>query len=146
MSQTEDQPTILVVEDNPDDIVLLELAAEEACPGVAFVFKTDGLAALAYLNGEGRPSRKRPVPRAVVVDARLPNIDGFTMVQRIRQVPGMERARILLWTDGREPDFAEQARQAGADEAMFKRASFHELLEVVGRICELARTATSTRA
>jgi two-component system, response regulator len=140
MSETDGQaPVVLVVEDNPDDTVLLDLAAKEVCPEVEFVFMSDGLAALAYLRGEEGRDPRRPPPRVVVVDARLPNIDGFTMVRRIRQISALRQVKVLLWTDGRESDFEEQARRAGADEAMFKRGSFHELVQAVARICELAK-------
>lgn len=138
------EKTVLVVENNPDDIYLLDLAAKETCPEISFVFVPDDAEALAYLEGEGEFGRRRTgLPDLLLLDVRLVPRDRFTVVQRIRERADWANLKVLLWTDGAEPAFEDWAMQAGANVAMRKPFSFAELMSEVKRICDLAQASNS---
>ncbi len=134
--------TVLVVEDNPDDTLLLQVAAREACPDIGFHFVEDGVEALAYLKGEGkyRNRQAHPFPSVLLVDLRLPRLSGVQVLEHVRGLPAHDGLKLLAWSDGTDPHAAELAREAGA-EFIPKPTLFRELVERVGRICEQARRA-----
>ena len=76
-------PPILLVEDNPDDLELTQLALRAAKVANALVVARDGVEALDLLFGEGdRGGPLRPV--VVLLDLKLPRIDGLQVLERIR--------------------------------------------------------------
>jgi CheY-like chemotaxis protein len=133
--------TVLVVEDNPDDTFLLQLAARESCPEIGFQFVTDGHKALSYLNGDGHFADRQtyPFPKVVLLDVRLPaGMDGFQLLERIRRLSHCDGLTVLAWSDGSDPHLGARLKEAGVDHFIPKPSSFRHLLEEVGRICALA--------
>ena len=81
---------ILLVEDNPDDEELTRLAFAESKLINELVVVRDGAAALDYLldpNGKGHP-----LPALVLLDLKLPKVDGLEVLKRLRESP---RTRLL---------------------------------------------------
>lgn len=133
--------TVLVVEDNPDDTLLLQVAAREICPDIDFRFVGDGMEALAYLKGEGqyKDRKAHPFPNVVLLDLRLPGMNGLQVLEQIRGLPERDGLKVLAWSDGADPDVEERTKQTGADCFIPKPVSYRELLDRVHRICEQAR-------
>jgi CheY-like chemotaxis protein len=108
---------VLVVEDNPDDISLVQLGARNAeCP-FDFKFVENGDEALAYLDGAAAYSdrAKHPLPDLVVLDLNMPRRNGFEVLKWIRTRPLFERLQVIVWTGWDEPDTPDLARRAGAN-------------------------------
>jgi CheY-like chemotaxis protein len=133
--------TVLVVEDNPNDTLLLHIAAQEVCPDVAFHFVANGYQALAYLRGEGEFADRQthPFPNLVLLDLRLPGMDGFQVLKAIRALAECEHLKVLAWSDGLDPGIGARAQAAGVEHFVSKPFSFDQLLEEVSRVCALAR-------
>jgi two-component system, response regulator len=91
-----DRVTILLVEDNPDDAALTELALRQI--PVQLEIAREGQQALDYLfNGA------TPLPRLVLLDLRLPNIDGLEVLRRIRENERTRLTPVAILTSSSAP-------------------------------------------
>lgn len=81
--------TVLLVENNPDDARLAQLAFERAKLTHSLLFVGDALEATNYLKGRGRyADRKRfPFPKLILLDLGLPGVSGFEFLQQLRMDP-----------------------------------------------------------
>ena len=78
---------VLVVEDSPNDVFLLQRAFSKTGPEAPLHFARDGQEALDYLKGVDRFADRNlyPLPTLLVVDLKLPGIDGFDIIQWVRK-------------------------------------------------------------
>jgi CheY-like chemotaxis protein len=114
---TQASKVVLVVEDNPDDIGLVQAGARNAeCP-FNFKFVEDGDQALCYLEGAGRYADRcaYPLPDLVVLDLNMPRRDGFEVLKWIRTRLRFEHLQVIVWTGWDRADTSERARRAGAN-------------------------------
>jgi CheY-like chemotaxis protein len=118
--------TVLVVEDNADDVRLLELASRKAQTGLALYSVPTGEEALAYLKGEGPFSDRQahPLPDLVLLDLKLPRMDGFEVLAWIRNHPELRGLKVFVWTDSGQPEVLARATRAGANRFVPKSVSF----------------------
>ena len=122
-------PTILLVEDNPDDAALTELALRGDIPARLQVAR-DGQEALDYLfNHTG------DLPRLVLLDLRLPNIDGLEVLRRIRGNARTCLTPVVILTSSTAPDDVAAGYRHGANSFVSKPLDFDQfsrLLREVG--------------
>lgn len=125
--------TILLVEDNPDDelLALRALTRNKIANEVAVA--RDGLEAVEYLFGtDDRPPAD--LPQVVLLDLKLPKIDGLEVLRRIR---ANERTRLLpivvLTSSSEEKDLVE-SYSLGANSYIVKPVDFGQFTEAVGRL------------
>jgi CheY-like chemotaxis protein len=118
--------TVLVVEDNPDDVELLQIAARKAPEAVSFHIVEDGEKALAYLKGDGQYADRQahPLPDLVLLDLSLPGMNGLDVLAWIRQHPEFNTLTVYVWTDLGDPATHERAIKAGANRFVPKSVSF----------------------
>ncbi len=133
MQPEDKQITVLVVEDSPDDSTLLQIAARKICPEICFCFVEGPFEALAYLE--------KSLPDLVLVDVGLRVMDGFALVERIRELPRLVGLKVLMWSGGLEASLRPRALDAGADLLLQKGASYEDLFAEVKRICDIAKAA-----
>ncbi len=92
--------TILLVEDNNDhaELVRRSLAKHKIANKIYHV--TDGQAALNYLFREGAYSdpRTSPLPDLVLLDLRLPKVDGLDVLKRLKDAPDLRRIPVVIMT------------------------------------------------
>ena len=84
--------TILLVEDEPNDAVLAQIALQRIIPGVSLPVVSDGIQAVEYLKGTGPYADRSlyPFPDVVLLDLKLPLLDGFEVLRWIRQQPELK--------------------------------------------------------
>jgi two-component system response regulator len=106
-----DKP-ILLVEDSADDVELTLLAFQEAKIANPVVVARDGVEALDYLFGEGTHAGRDAADQPVVVllDLKLPRVDGLEVLRRMRQDPRTKRTPVVVLTTSTEQ--ADQLRAA----------------------------------
>ena len=127
------QKTILLVEDNPDDADLTLRALKRNKIMNEVTVARDGVEALEYLLPEnGQP--KTPMPAMVLLDLKLPRIDGIEVLRRIR---AEERTRLLpviiLTTSGEQEDLVNSYRN-GCNSYIRKPVDFAEFMTAIQQI------------
>lgn len=127
---------ILLAEDDEADVLLMRRALREAGVTNPLVVVSNGQEAIAYLNGEGPYAQrgKYPSPCVLVLDLRMPLMDGFevlTWLQKRRRPKDLQV--IILSSSELETDVL-QAFELGADAFWVKPQAFHELIEIVRQL------------
>jgi two-component system response regulator len=131
-----DNSVILLVEDNPDDEILTLRALRRANVGNDIVVARDGVEALDYLFGTGGHAGRdtRELPHVMLLDLKLPRIDGLEVLRRVR---GDERTRVLpvvILTSSIEERDRIDGYRLGANSYVQKPVDFTEFVEAVRQL------------
>lgn len=114
---------VLLVEDDPSDVRLIQRAFGKLEDGVPIIRLTNGDEAVAYLAGEP-PFENRaayPMPRAVLLDIKLPRRSGFEVLQWLRrQESGLKRMPVIMLTSSRHSADINRAYDLGANSYLTK--------------------------
>jgi len=114
--------TILLIEDDPGDVLLIKLAFERLQVPCSIVHARDGLQALEYLNGQGQyeDRAKFPFPRLILLDLRMPRMDGFEFLRWLRVAPLLHRLPVIVITSSAVSQDVTRAYRAGANSFLVK--------------------------
>ena len=124
---------ILLVEDNPDDEALTLRAFRIHAVTNPVVVARDGVEAIDWLFGDG-PHAERDLsipPALVLLDLKLPRIDGLEVLRRIRADERTALVPVVILTTSREPRDIHQAYTLGANSYLRKPVDFDRFLEAV---------------
>jgi CheY-like chemotaxis protein len=112
-----DQLKVLVVEDNPDDILMLKRAFSRGGPKVALRFAHSGQEGLHYLQGVERFADRTlyPLPTLLVLDLKMPGVDGFNIIQWVRQQSEWRDLPIVVLSSSGDPKDMSRAHDLGAN-------------------------------
>lgn len=128
------EKTVLIVEDNPDDVELLRMAFAQEGFAYEVVVTGDGQEALDFLFARGAYSgrdRSR-VPALVILDLKMPRVGGLEVLEAIREDGALRHvATVILTTSDEERDRVE-AERLGANLYLKKPMRFGELRQIVG--------------
>ena len=96
--------TVLLVEDNPSDVALTQRAFAKCRIANELVVAEDGQEALDYLFGEGAYAGRdtRDLPLVILLDIKLPRLDGLETLQRIRADERTRRVPVVILTSSKE--------------------------------------------
>lgn len=124
--------TLLLVEDNPDDIFLMRRALKKSGLELPVQIVTDGKQALDYLMGtdEYGDRRQFPQPRWVFLDLKLPYFNGFEVLEWIRKDPTNQHLDVVILTSSPEERDRETAQRLGAMAYLVKPPTVEALLRV----------------
>ncbi|MBD2777618.1 response regulator [Iningainema tapete] len=126
--------TILLVEDDPNDILLTQRAFRKAnLINTALQVVTDGDAAVAYLSGTGDyADRDRyPFPMLILLDLKLPRRSGHEILLWLRQQPELKRLPVIILTSSKQNNDINQAYDLGANSYLVKPVGLNPLIDVV---------------
>jgi CheY-like chemotaxis protein len=129
---------ILLVEDNRLDIELTLDAFKEAHLGNSVHVAKNGLEALDYLFGlKQYGDRERyPLPDIILLDLKMPGIDGFEVLRRVKAEPEVKRIPVVILTSSREEGDLALSYDCGANSYLVKPVSFEGFLKVVQQVQE----------
>ena len=130
-------PIILLVEDNPDDEWLMMRALEKsyATGRAEIVVVRDGVEALNYLFGDDSPIQSRLDELALVLlDLKLPKIDGLEILQRIRAHERTASLPIVVLTTSSEHRDILTSYRLGANSYIRKPVDFQAFTEIVQQL------------
>jgi CheY-like chemotaxis protein len=127
---------ILLVEDNRMDVELTLDAFHEAKLLNTIHVASDGQEALNYLFGRGQYADRKafPMPNLVLLDLKLPGIDGFEVLRRVKSTPILKRLPVVILTSSKEEGDRALSYDHGANSYLVKPVSFDGFLGVVQQI------------
>lgn len=127
-------PVILLVEDNPDDVLLTRRAINKAGLQVTLSVVTHGEEALDYLERAGAPgaSRTTPLPGLILLDLKLPRLSGLEVLQWIRERHSLSAVPVVVLTSSTEEEDISRAYRLGANSYLQKPVAFDELVKLLG--------------
>jgi len=127
----ESAKTILLVEDDENDVFFLTYAFESAGVMNPVAVAKDGQEAIEYLAGTGRyADRGRyPLPCLVLLDLKLPVKPGLEVLRWIRQQHHLQPLLVIVLTSSRDSNDVDEAYRLGARSFLVKPLSIHERLE-----------------
>lgn len=125
--------TILLVEDDPNEIYLTQRAFQKANINVSLQIIDDGDSAIAYLSGAGEyADRQRfPIPKLILLDLKLPCRSGHEILAWLRQHPYLNLLPVVIFTSSREPADVNLAYELGANSYLVKPNGLKALKRVV---------------
>jgi CheY-like chemotaxis protein len=127
---------ILLAEDLESDIVLLRRAFTKAKIANPLKVVRDGEEVLAYLKGEGPYANREehPFPALLLLDLKLPRMNGFEVLQWVRAHPDFKALRIVVLTASRDLEDVNRAYQFGANTFLIKPTDFDELVVMMQKL------------
>ena len=133
---SESQKTILLVEDNPDDEALALLALRKNGIQSRVVVVRDGVEALDYLFARGSYSSrdKYDLPQVVLLDLKLPKLDGFGVLKEIRASSTASCLPVVILTSSKEDRDLVESYSRGVNSYIQKPVDFSEFTEAVRQL------------
>ena len=131
-----DRSTVLLAEDDPDDVLLTQLAFERARLANPLQVVRDGEEAIAYLSGEGAfADRDRfPMPILLLLDLNMPKMDGFQVLDWLRADPQLRQLPVAIMTSSDHDPHISRAYELGADSYLIKPPDAAAMLNLVQRL------------
>lgn len=127
---------ILLVEDNPDDVDLTIRALNKNKILNEVVVASDGAEALDYLFGTGIYAGRDMsiIPELILLDLKLPKIDGMEVLKRIRSDERTELLPVVILTSSREEQDVINGYKLGANSYIRKPVDFDQFIEAVKQL------------
>jgi len=128
--------TILLVEDNPDDVKLTLRALTKHHLGNDVVVATDGVEALDYLFGAGRFAGRdlSQRPAVIFLDLQLPKLDGLEVLRRIRADKRTALQPVVILTSSDEEQDRIAGYSLGANSYVRKPVDFEQFVEAARQL------------
>lgn len=127
---------ILLVEDNPDDELLTLEALEANRVGNKVIVARNGVEALDFLFGEGAYAGRdvMDLPAVVLLDLKLPKIDGLEVLRRIRADERIRLLPVVILTSSNEEEDRIKGYSLGANSYVRKPVDFDEFVKAAGQL------------
>lgn len=128
--------SVLLVEDNHDDEVLTIRALTKNNIKNELVVARDGAEALEYLFGEGRYAGRdtRKMPDVILLDLKLPKVDGFEVLRRMRSDERTKLLPVVILTSSNEERDRINGYGLGANSYVRKPVEFEEFVEAIKQL------------
>ena len=125
---------VLLVEDNPDDAEFTLRALRKANVALRVALVEDGVSALEFVSRTGAHADRTPatLPRVVLLDLKLPKVDGLEVLRRIKADPRTRTLPIVVLTSSREQRDIRDAYVHGANSYIVKPIEYAELIAKLG--------------
>ena len=132
----QNEKNILLIEDNPDDELLTILAFNHNNILNEVVVAHDGAEALDYLFGKGEYATRdvKNLPQIVLLDLKLPKIDGLGVLKQIRANPLTKHLPIIILTSSKEEMDILQSYALGANSYIRKPVDFEQFSEAIKQL------------
>jgi CheY-like chemotaxis protein len=127
-----EDPIILLAEDREDDIQIIRRAFKQAFVTNPLQIVRDGEEAIEYLAAKGKYASRSeyPLPDLILLDLKMPKIDGFQVLEWIRQQPGIRGIPAVVLTSSDQVRDVNRAYALGANSFLVKPADFQSTVEL----------------
>ncbi len=130
-----DLRTILLAEDSPKDVELTLEALEEHHLANQVTVVKDGVEAMEFLRREGKYALRDPGnPAVVLLDIKMPRMDGLEVLRAIRSDPAMKTLPVVMLTSSREEPDLKKSYELGANAYVVKPVDFQDFVEAVRQV------------
>lgn len=121
--------TILLAEDNQNDVDLTLLALSEYNLANNIQVVNDGVEALEYLRSEGKFKGRKPGnPAVILLDLKMPRLDGIEVLKEIKNDPELRLIPVVMVTSSSEEPDLLQSYQLGANAYVVKPVDFNQFI------------------
>lgn len=125
------QPSILLVEDNPMDVDLALRAFKRRKLTNPIEVARDGEEALAWIE---RWEKGEVLPAVILLDLKLPRVDGLEVLRQIKERPALRSVPIVVLTTSADSQDVRRAYELGANSYIVKPVDFDKFVEVASQI------------
>jgi CheY-like chemotaxis protein len=125
---------ILLVEDNPRDEALTLRALGKCNLANEVVVARDGVEALSYLFDEPEDGVERPLPQLILLDLKLPKIDGLEVLKSVRENPRTRLLPVVVFTSSSEQEDIVNSFDLRANSYVRKPVDFEQFLEATRQV------------
>ncbi len=129
----DNQCAILLVEDDPNDVLLIKRAFGKVNIANPIIVVNDGEQAISYLAGR-EPYVDRALPMLVLLDLKLPRKSGHEVLEWLRQQQNLKRLPVVVLTASSESSDVNRAYDLGANSYLVKPVTFDALVEMVNTL------------
>ena len=131
-----DQTTILLIEDNPDDVELTLHAFQKNHMANDVVVASDGAEGLDYLFGTGKYADRDAdmLPALILLDLQLPKIGGLEVLRKVREDERTRRVPVVIMTTSDEEEDVVDGYNGGANSYLRKPVDFGEFMNAVKQL------------
>jgi two-component system response regulator len=128
--------TILLVENNPEDVELTLRALKKSNIKNDIIVANDGAEALDYLFGTGKYTGRdlRSMPAIILLDLKLPKIDGLEVLQRIRANEQTKYLQVVILTSSKEEQDVINGYSFGVNSYIRKPVDFNHFADAVSHL------------
>jgi len=128
-----DRPTLLIVEDNEDDIFFVERIFKQIGARCELRFARDGMEAIEYLTGKGtfKDRAQYPMPTIILMDLKMPRRNGFEVLEWMHNQPEIKLIPTIVVTSSTLQEDVTRAYRLGANAVMNKPVDKDSLLQML---------------
>jgi CheY-like chemotaxis protein len=130
---TAEGSTVLLVEDNATDVLLIRRAFDKARLGNPLHVLGDGDAAVEYLSGSARYADREqfPLPILILLDLKLPRRSGLEVLEWLRGQASLRRIPVVMLTSSEQPRDVNSAYDSGVNSYLVKPVEFDALFDML---------------
>lgn len=123
-----EQAIILLIDDDENDVVLAKRALHHAGINNPLYVVRDGEQAIAYLEGTGKYTDRHefPLPDLILLDLKMPRMDGFELLYWVRKQPHLKALRVVVLTSSEDVYDINRAYEMGANSFLMKPFDFQD--------------------
>ena len=127
-----DLPVVLLAEDSEDDVIIFRKTMSQAFIDFPLFVAKDGEETIAYLKGTGKFGNRSefPAPDLLLLDLVMPEINGFEVLEWIRDQPGLGSLPVVVLTSSETIHDVKLANQLGAHSFLVKPIKSKDLLQL----------------
>jgi CheY-like chemotaxis protein len=142
------RPVILLVDDNPHDVILIRLAFRKVGIIDAIHLVKDGAEAMRYIAGDGLYADRRifPPPTLVLLDLKMPGANGFEVLKWIRSQDSFDSLVVVVMSGSRDDADIQRAYELGANSYLIKPTKFEDLVKMMESLKDYQNWAGRKRA
>jgi CheY-like chemotaxis protein len=128
----QNKPIFLLLEDSEDDALLVQRAFQKGNILNPLITLRNGEEGMAYLLGLGayHDRQQFPLPALILLDLKLPGMNGFDFLRWLRQHPGLEKIRVVVLSSSERVRDIDLAYKLGANSYLIKPLDFERFVEI----------------
>jgi CheY-like chemotaxis protein len=127
--------TILLAEDNQNDVDLTILALSEYNLANNIEVVNDGVEVMEYLRSQGRFEGRNPGnPAVILLDLKMPRMDGIEVLKEIKSDPVLKLIPVVMVTSSREENDMVQSYKLGANAYVVKPVNFSQFVDAIKQV------------